>query len=145
MVIVIVSIVFILLQQKTNLNVIETYVKINFFVMLLCLLKAVKYYNLIIIKNLIKHHLLFIIYTDLECLVENNDECKNNPENPFKTKEDEHIPLSEDSMKKFCDPLRENVKLEIIAIIERNNEIGNLKYSVPKKYPEAFHNESNYD
>ena len=43
------------------------------------------------------------------------------------------------------------VKIEIIAIIQRNIEVGaqhsvcNLKYSVPKKIFVAFHNGSNYD
>ena len=32
----------------------------HFFVTLLCLLKTLKYYNLFKIKNLIKHHLLFM-------------------------------------------------------------------------------------
>ena len=34
----------------------------------------------------------FIIYADLECLIENIDGCKNNPENSFRTKVGEHIP-----------------------------------------------------
>ena len=33
----------------------------------------------------------FVIYTDLECLIENTDGCKNNPENPSTTKLSEHI------------------------------------------------------
>ena len=35
---------------------------------------------------------LFIIYADLEYLIEKIDECKNNPENSFTTKVSEHIP-----------------------------------------------------
>ena len=35
----------------------------------------------------------FIIYADLQCLIEKNDGCKNNPENSFTTKVGEHIPL----------------------------------------------------
>ena len=35
---------------------------------------------------------LFIIYADLECLIEKIDGCKNNPENSFRTKVNEHIP-----------------------------------------------------
>ena len=27
---------------------------------------------------------LFIIYADLQCIIEKVDECKNNPENPLK-------------------------------------------------------------
>ena len=33
----------------------------------------------------------FVIYTDLECLIEKTDGCKNNPENPSTTKLSEHI------------------------------------------------------
>ena len=35
----------------------------------------------------------FIIYVDLECLIEKVDECKYNPENSSKTKVGQHIPL----------------------------------------------------
>ena len=34
----------------------------------------------------------FIIYVDLERLIEKTDECKNNPENSSTTKSGEHIP-----------------------------------------------------
>ena len=34
----------------------------------------------------------FIIYADLECLIEKIDGCKNNPENSSTTKEIEYIP-----------------------------------------------------
>ena len=34
----------------------------------------------------------FIIYADLECLIEKIDGCKNNPENSSTTKVGEHIP-----------------------------------------------------
>ena len=34
----------------------------------------------------------FIIYTDLECIIEKIDGCKNNPENSSTTKVSEHIP-----------------------------------------------------
>ena len=71
----------------------------------------------------------FIIYADLECLVEKIDGCKNNPENSFRTKVSEHIPSGfsmstissfksienkydvyrgKDCMKKFCESLREH-------------------------------------
>ena len=33
----------------------------------------------------------FIIYADLECIIENIDGCKNNPEISFTTKVSEHI------------------------------------------------------
>ena len=35
---------------------------------------------------------LFIIYADLECLMENIDECKNNLENSITTKVGDYIP-----------------------------------------------------
>ena len=34
----------------------------------------------------------FIIYVDLECIIEKIDECKNYPENSSKTKVSEYIP-----------------------------------------------------
>ena len=34
----------------------------------------------------------FVIYADLECLIEKTDGCKNNPENSSTTKVSEHIP-----------------------------------------------------
>ena len=34
----------------------------------------------------------FIIYADLECIIEKIDGCKNNPGNSFTTKISEHIP-----------------------------------------------------
>ena len=36
----------------------------------------------------------FVIYVDLQCLLEKIDECKNNPENPSTTKVGEQIPSS---------------------------------------------------
>ena len=65
----------------------------------------------------------FIIYVDLECIIEKNDGCKNNSENSSTTKVSEHIPSGfsmytissfrcienkhdiqrgKDCMKKFC-------------------------------------------
>ena len=65
----------------------------------------------------------FIIYTDLECLIEKIDGCKNNPEKSSTTKVSEHVPSGfslstissfksienkhdvyrgKDCMKKFC-------------------------------------------
>ena len=34
----------------------------------------------------------FIIYADLECIIEKTDGCKNNPENSSTAKVNEHIP-----------------------------------------------------
>ena len=65
------------------------YVKIKIFVIQLCLLKTLKYLNLIKVKNLIKRH--FFTYADLKCLVKKIDGCKNNPENSSATKVDKHI------------------------------------------------------
>ena len=76
--------------------------------------------------NLIKHH--FVIYADLECIIEKIDGCKSNPENSSKTKVNKHIPsgflISSISsfksinkcdiyrgkycMRKFCEFLRED-------------------------------------
>ena len=44
------------------------------------------------ISELTKHKALFIIYADLECIIEKIDGCKNNPENSSTTKVSEHIP-----------------------------------------------------
>ena len=62
--------------------------KIKIFVIKLCLLKTLKYYNLINIKNLKKN----TIDADLECIIEKIDRCTNNPENPSTIKVSEHIP-----------------------------------------------------
>ena len=71
----------------------------------------------------------FITYAELECIMENIDSCKNNPENPSATKVSEHISSGfsmstissfknvenkhgvyrgKDCMKKFCESLREH-------------------------------------
>ena len=71
----------------------------------------------------------FIIYTDIECIIENIDGCKNNPGSSSATKLSEHIPSGfsmstissfksienkrdvyrgKDFMKKFCKSLREH-------------------------------------
>ena len=52
-------------------------------------LKAIKYWTLINIKNLIKHHLLFMQI--LECITEKIDGCEYNPEKLSTTKVSEHI------------------------------------------------------
>ena len=71
----------------------------------------------------------FIIYADLECIIEKTDGCKNNPENWSTTKVSKNIPStfsmstkssfrslenkhdeyrSKDCMKKFCEFLKQN-------------------------------------
>ena len=47
-------------RTKQNLNLINEFGEIKNFVLLLCPLKTLKYQNLINIKNLIKHYLLFM-------------------------------------------------------------------------------------
>ena len=90
-------------------------------------LEDIKILELINIQNLIIY--AFIIYADLECIIEKNDECKNNPENSSITKVNEHIPSDfsistvspfrsienkhdvhrgKDYMKNFCEFLREH-------------------------------------
>ena len=87
----------------------------------------------------------FIIYADLECLIEKIDGCKNNPENSFTAKLSGHIPFSfsvsnispfkrmenkhyvyrgKDCIKKFCVSLREHA-MEIISFKKKKNEIIN--------------------
>ena len=76
----------------------------------------------------------FIIYADLECLIEKIDRCNNNPENLSTLKINEHIPSGfsmstisllrsienkhnicrgKDCMKKFCESLREHAMKKI--------------------------------
>ena len=61
----------------------------------------------------------FIIYADLDCIIENIDRCKNDPKNSSAKKVSEHIPSGfsmskhdvfrgKDCMKKFCEFLREH-------------------------------------
>ena len=38
------------------------------------------------------HEAPFIIFADLECLIEKTDECKNNPQTSSTTEVSEHIP-----------------------------------------------------
>ena len=53
------SIVSTLLEQKTNLNLVKIYVKMKVLAALQCLLNTLRYWSLIITKNLIRYHLLF--------------------------------------------------------------------------------------
>ena len=85
---------------------------------------------------------LFIIYADLECIIEKIDGRKNNPENSSTTKVSEHIPSGfslstissfrtienkhdayrgKDCMKKFSESLREHA----MKIINLKNEAIN--------------------
>ena len=81
----------------------------------------------------------FIIYTDLECMIEKIDGCKNNPENSSTTNVSEQIPpgflmstislfrnienkhdvyRGKDCMKTFCEFLREHA-MKIINFKEK--------------------------
>ena len=74
----------------------------------------------------------FVIYADLECLIEKIDGCKNSPKNSFTTKVGKHILSgfsistissskiienkhdvyrSKDCVKKFCESLREHATI----------------------------------
>ena len=82
----------------------------------------------------------FIIYADLECIIEKIDGCKNNPEILSTTKVSEHMPSGfsmstissfrsignkhdvyrgKDCMKKFCEFLREHAMKKLI--LKRNH------------------------
>ena len=89
----------------------------------------------------------FIIYADLECIIEKIDGCKKNPENSSTTKVSEHILSSfsmftissfrsienkhdvykgKDCMKNFCEYLREHT-MNIINFKKKKNEIINKR------------------
>ena len=126
--------------------------KIKIFVTLLCLLNTLKYQNLINIKNFKKAP--FIIYGDLEFLIERIDRCKNNPENSsttkvgelispgflvstmssFKALENDHdVYRRKDSMKIFCISLREHT-IEIINIKQEKMKL------LTKEQQESYEN-----
>ena len=98
--------------------------------------------------------LLFIIYEDLECLVEKIDDCTNNPENAFTAKVCKHIPSGfsmstispfktienkydvyrgKDCMKKLCKSLREhalkiiNFKKKKMKLLTKKNSRNHMK------------------
>ena len=93
----------------------------------------------------------FIIYADLECIIEKIDGCKNNPENPSTTNVSEHIQSgfsmstissfrsienkhdvyrSKDCMKKFCKFLREHAIKIINFTKKKKNEVINKSAAV---------------
>ena len=89
MVILIVSIAFIPLEQKTNFNRIKEHVKIKIFNVIMPfedtkILEFNQYQK--------SDKAPFIIYADLECIIERIDGCKNNSENSSTTKVSNHIP-----------------------------------------------------
>ena len=87
----------------------------------------------------------FIIYADLECIIEKIDGCKNSPENSSTAKVSQHIPSGfsiskissfrsienkhdvyrgKDCMKRFCEFLRDHA-MKIINFKKQKNEIIN--------------------
>ena len=97
----------------------------------------------------------FIIYADLECLIEKIDGCKNNPENSSTKKVSEHIQSGfsmstissfrsienkhdvyrgKDCMKKFCEFLREHT-MKIINFKEKKMKL--LKKELKESYENA--------
>ena len=96
----------------------------------------------------------FVIYADLECLIEKIDGCKKNPENSFTIKVGEHIPSGfsmstissfkiienkhdvyrgKDCMKKFCKSLREHTMKIINCEKKKMN-------SLTKEQQESYEN-----
>ena len=90
---------------------------------------------------------LFIIYVDLECIIEKIDGYKNNPENSSTTKVSEYIPSGfsvstlssfrsidnrhdiyrgKDCMKKFCEFLRKHA-MKIINFKKKKSGVFNKK------------------
>ena len=85
----------------------------------------------------------FIIYADMECLVEKIDFCHNNPEKSSTTKINKHTASGyslfthcfydvikskhdyyrdKDSMKSFCKDLKENKKIKMISLTIEENQ-----------------------
>ena len=127
MVIFIVGIAFILSQQKTDFNRIKEYVKKTGFCNIIMPSEDTKILEYNQSQKFDKAP--FIVYADLDCIIEKTDECKKNPEDSSTTIVSEHI-LSgfsmstissfrsienkhdvyrgKDCMKKFCEFLREH-------------------------------------
>ena len=78
---------FIILQQKTNVNLTKTYIKLKTFVTLKKDTKILEFS-----QYQISDKAPLVIYADLECLVENIDGCKTNPGNSSTTKVVKYIP-----------------------------------------------------
>ena len=118
MVIFIVWIVFIPLEQKTNLNCIKKICENKDFCNVVLPWEDTNILEFNQYRKFAK--LLFVIYADLECITENIDGHESNNENSSTTKVSKHIPSgfsmsticsirwSKDYMKKFCESLREH-------------------------------------
>ena len=105
-------------------------------------------------NNIIKYNhgeksvkLPFLIYTDLECLLEKMSTCQNDPNKSSTTKINKHTP-SGYSIFTHCNKKHHKVgdhchytgKYRGAA-----HNICNLRYKVPKEIPAVFHNGSTYD
>ena len=101
----------------------------------------------------------FIIYADLECIIEKIEGCKNNPKNSTTTKVSEHIPSSfsmstislfrsienkhdvyrgKDCMKMFCELLREHA-MKIINLKKKNEVINTRAAGIKWKCKNLLH------
>ena len=127
MVVFTVSMVFIPLEQKTNLSCIKKYVKIEIF-LYVDVIRPPEDTKILELNQYQKSDKApFITYADLEFWLEKIDGSKNDPQNSFTTKVGEHILSSfrmftrssftrienkryvyrgKDCMKKFCESLR---------------------------------------
>ena len=71
------------MEQKLNLNEIKRYVEIKVF----AILWSFEHTKILVFNQYHKSDKSpFIIYADLECLIEQTDGCKNNHENSSTTK-----------------------------------------------------------
>ena len=77
----------------------------------------------------------FIGYTDLECIIEKIDGCKNNPENSstissFRSIENKaDVYRGKDCMKKFCESLREHA-IKIINFKKKKMKFGIIQGNI---------------
>ena len=109
----------------------------------------------------------FIIYADLESLIEKINECKNNPEKSSTTKVSEHIlsgfsvstissfkAIGEDCMKKIRESLREhrikiiNFKKKKIWLLtneqQKSHENAKICYICKEKFEDKYTKDKNY-
>ena len=101
----------------------------------------------------------FIIYSDLECLIEKIDGCKNNPEKSSTSKVSEHIPsdfsmstissfksmqnkndvyTGKDFIKKFCESLREHT-VKIISFKKKKVKLLTKEQQESHKHVKICH------
>ena len=81
----------------------------------------------------------FVVYADLECLLEKMSTCYNNPEKSSTNKINKHTP-SAYSLFTHCSFDNYSGKYRGAA-----HNICNLRYKIPKEVPAVFHNGSTYD